>query len=317
MLIVAATIIIMNHEGGLFEANACICKTCNSVKLHYTKIKEPKLLVDRMEHYIDANKTNAEHAISTVDFSWIFEKISPITERMPGVNIPIPDTLILKDCKPQLIAKYDKEKESIVRITNSSKLSMQNICKTFITYSVSEALIDSKSLTKLPSFQGRNNNSTIPKLKSTISTNEEKNIFKIWPLKVIFREKNSEHERPSNENAFIEDKSYAENELNFRRVMRGGQKSEYFVKLQAIQHYIKPWPMQTEIYNFVAPLNEFRSYQEIKYLLEDFGTPELLREDKHKYLEKQCYKIAFYVSKLYGIVILLSGNTQNESRILD
>jgi hypothetical protein len=293
----------MSNEAYCCEANACQCKTCNSIKLHQTKIKEPIALVDRVNLYIEANKSNSEHAISFVDFSWIFEKISPLTEKMPGVGILIPDTIIFKDCKAQFIAKYDKEKEYIIRVTNPAKLSMQNLSKTFITYSMSEALIDSTSLSKFPSIKGRNE--SVPRLKSTITTSEDKSLVKAWPLKVIFRERNNELERPNtNENAFIEEKSYAENELYFRKQIRGSQKSEYFMKLQAMQHYIKPWPMQTEICNFVAPLNEFRSYQEIDYLLEDFGRLELLRTDKEKYLKSQCYKIAFYISKLYGIVLL-------------
>jgi hypothetical protein len=264
----------MNNEGNCCEANACLCKTCNSIKLHQTKIKEPIALIDRMNQYIEANKSNSEHAISFVDFSWIFEKISPPTEKMPGVGILIPDTIIFKDCKAQFIAKYDKEKEYITRITNPAKLSIQSLSKAFITYSMSEALIDSTSLSKFPNVKGRNESSGMPRLKSTISTIEDKSSVKAWPLKVIFREKSSELDRPNcNENTFIEEKSYAENELYFRKQIKGSQKSEYFMKLQAMQHYVKPWPMQTEVYNFIAPLNEFRSYQEIDYLLEDFGTP--------------------------------------------
>jgi hypothetical protein len=261
-----------------------------------------------MNQYITNFKSNPTHAICYVDFSWIFEKISPLTDKMPGLSMLIPDTIIFKDAKAQYIAKYDKDKEHIIRITNPTKLNLQYLSKTFITYSTNDQLMEASVIPKSPRDSGSNESlMKLSKLKSTFSTIEDKNIVRMLPLKVIFREKNTKLERSyTNEDSFLEEKCFAENEKYFRRQTRAGQKSEFWMKFQALQHYVKPWPMQTEVYHFVAPINEFRNYQEIEYAMEDFGNLELLRTNKDKYLENQCYKIAFYINKLYGIVLLSS-----------
>ena len=59
------------------------------------------------------------------------------------------------------------------------------------------------------------------------------------------------------------------------------------------------------IIKFYAPLDQEDNETEITYDFRSLGSDEvLLKTDHHQYCLKQCYKMCYYVSKIYNIEIL-------------
>lgn len=59
------------------------------------------------------------------------------------------------------------------------------------------------------------------------------------------------------------------------------------------------------IINFLAPIDAKQPDELVKYNYRSLGEDvELIQTDPFKYCQKQCYKMAYYVQKLYKIEIL-------------
>lgn len=59
------------------------------------------------------------------------------------------------------------------------------------------------------------------------------------------------------------------------------------------------------IVHFFAPIDKIRPYGEIKYDFRKLGSEEnLIKSNERMYCIKQCYKMCYFVSRLYHIEIL-------------
>jgi hypothetical protein len=101
-------------------------------------------------------------------------------------------------------------------------------------------------------------------------------------------------------------------ELEFTYEFRRRANDQEWLTFNCIQTCVKAKTIGTPIYvHFLAPINEVTPGKEIEYGLHARNMPddmELLRsgtpEDDEMYAQKQCYKIAHYVQKVYHQEIL-------------
>lgn len=97
------------------------------------------------------------------------------------------------------------------------------------------------------------------------------------------------------------------NDTGFMNTFLKRANDDYWKKVSCVQTNIKSklgcgTPI---IVKFYAPVDQSEPENEIKYDFRSLGDDgDLVRQDQHQYCLKQCYKMCYYVSKVYNVEIL-------------